>query len=154
MKRIAQEQPLQVEESFASAQRAVLVASNTGTPEEREAAWAVRKQYVIDQRAERGQVGPMSPAALKQLEVGHCGRYRSSQRNSMWMCHWILVEGMDYHRQSTIHKGIHMRRSAPVGHSTHQPVRRVASAAQHVASEVQGSSNSLDNGCGGRFARE
>ena len=71
MKRIAQEQPLQVEESFASAQRAVLVASNAGTSEEREAAWAVRKQYVIDQRADRGQVGPMPPAALKQLEVGN-----------------------------------------------------------------------------------
>ena len=70
VRRIAQEQQLQLEESFASAQRAALVASNAETPEEREAAWAVRKQYVSDQRDDRGQVGPIPPAALKQLEVG------------------------------------------------------------------------------------
>jgi hypothetical protein len=36
VRRIAQEQQLQLEESFASAQRAALVASNAETPEERE----------------------------------------------------------------------------------------------------------------------
>ena len=140
VKRIAQEQQLQLEESFASAQRAALVASNAETPEEREAAWAVRKQYVSDQRADRGQVGPIPPAALKQLEVGSAaGREQAREIGRQYAVPGVMCHGgrVEHHRQSTAHRGIHLRRSVPVGHSRHQPVRRVASAAQQVAAEVQ-----------------
>ena len=138
VRRIAQEQQLQLEESFASAQRAALVASNAETPEEREAAWAVRKQYVSDQRADRGQVGPIPPAALKQLEVGSAaGEEQAREIGRQYAVPGGCANGRSgHHRQSTAHRGIHLRRSVPVGHSRHQPVRRVASAAQQVAAEV------------------
>ena len=92
LKRIAREQQLQLEESFASAQRAVLVALNADTPEEREAARAVRKQYVIDQRADRGKIGPIPPPALKQLGVGSAaGREQARETGEQYAVPYVDV---------------------------------------------------------------
>ena len=129
VKRIAQEQQLQLEESFASAQRAVLVASEADTPEEREAAWAVRKQYVIDQRADRGQAGPIPPAALKQLEVGtEAGREQGREPSEQYAAAGSGTPPPDYSSQ----------RNTPEGVSSSGSFRTPTSAASDFSSPASG----------------